>query len=63
MERLEAARDMRGCAARLRRIAETETHLSAELRKIADQIDKDAALIEKSFRDSPPQPANDENVA
>jgi len=55
---------MRENAARLRQIAETETQLSAELRRIADQIEQDAARVERSFIDNPPQPANeDEAVA
>lgn len=63
MERLESAHSMRNCAARLRLIARTQTHLSADLLKIADEIDQDAERLEKSFREKPPRPANDEEVA
>lgn len=62
-ERLEAARSMRESAARLRQIAKTETKLSAELLRVADEIDEDAARLEKSFRDKPPTTANDADVA
>jgi hypothetical protein len=63
-ERLEAARSMRENATRLRQIAKTETQLSAELRRIADEIDRDAERVEHSFMDNPPRPANeDEAVA
>jgi hypothetical protein len=63
MERLEAARSLRACALRLRAVAATEPRLSAELVKMAEEIEEDAARMERSFRDSPPRPANDENVA
>jgi hypothetical protein len=62
-ERLEAARSMRENAARLRRIAETETALSADLFRIAGQIEEDATRVENSFTQNPPKPANDEEAA
>jgi hypothetical protein len=62
-ERLEAARSMRGNAARLRKIAETETELSADLLRIADEIEQDALRVEQSFMENPPKPANEKDVA
>jgi len=62
-ERLEAARSMRGHAARLRKIAETETQLSADLLRIADEIEQDALRVERSFMENPPKPANEKDVA
>jgi len=59
-ERLEAARSMRESAAHLRRIAQTETRLSEELRRIADEIDEDAARLEKSFLEKLLKPANED---
>jgi len=62
-ERLDAARSMRESAASLRRIAKTETKLSAELIRIAEGIEQDAARLEQAFRAKPPMAANDESVA
>jgi hypothetical protein len=62
-ERLEAARSMRENAAQLRRIAETETALSADLLRIAGQIEEDATRVENSSTQDPPKPANDEEAA
>ena len=47
-ERLAAARSMREHAARLREIAKTEIKFSAELLRIAAQIEEDAERLEKS---------------
>ena len=63
-ERLEAARSMRENAARLRQIAKTETKLSAELLRIAGEIEEDAARIERSFHGtSPRSPDGDGAIA
>jgi len=61
-ERLEAARSLRDYAARFRRLAKTETTLSAEYLRIAEDIEEDAARIERSFRENPPRPANDDDA-
>lgn len=63
-ERLEAARSLRRDARRLRQIAtETETKLSAQLLKLADNMDNDAKALEMAFRNKPPRVANDDAVA
>lgn len=59
-ERLEAARSMRESAARLRQIARAETKLSAELLRIAEEIEEDAARVERSFRENHPRAANED---
>ena len=63
-ERLTAARSMREGARRLRQIAtETETKFSAELLKLADDMDDDARKLEEAFRNKPPSTAHDDAVA
>ncbi len=63
MEKLESARSI-GCgAARLRHIATSETKRLAELRALSDEIEEDAAPVERSFRDNAPLAANHEHVA
>lgn len=56
-ERLEAARKMRQDAARLRRIAQTETKVSDQLVQIAEQMEEEALRLERAFREKPPGPA------
>lgn len=41
---------------------QTETQLSAELRRIADRIEKDVVRIEKSFIENPPRAANEDDA-
>jgi hypothetical protein len=46
-ERHEVTRFMRESAARLRRVAKVETQLSAELIKIAEEMEAEAAELEE----------------
>lgn len=63
MERLETARSLRASAARLRLVAAKESGLSTDLLRIAEEIERDAMVLERAFREKPPSPANDENAA
>ena len=63
-ERLNAARSMREGARKLRQIAtDTETKLSAQLLRLADEMDKNARELETAFLNKPPKAVHDGAVA
>lgn len=62
VRRLESVHLMRASAARLRLIAAKEPLISADLLKMADEMDEDAAYLERSFENKPRSPANDDGI-
>ncbi len=57
-DRLETARSIRIGAERLRQIARHETNsvLASEMRRIADEMDENAAHLERAYANDPPKP-------
>ena len=55
MDKLETARSIRTGAERLRQLATSETNpeLANEMRRIAAEMDENAATLERSIADSP----------